>query len=70
VTESKEKALMLLHQKKITFPNYMGNDSLLAAYHIGSFPTYFLVDKDGIIQKEYTGFSSTLENDIRAMLAQ
>jgi hypothetical protein len=37
-------------------------------FNVNSFPRYFLIDKNGIIQKEYYGFSDQIEKDIEALI--
>jgi hypothetical protein len=37
-------------------------------FSINSWPTYFLVDKNGVIRKEYFGFSEQIEKDIKEIL--
>jgi hypothetical protein len=38
-------------------------------FSIDSWPGYFLVDKNGIIRKEYFGFSDQIEKDIKEFIA-
>lgn len=68
VTENKDKAIRLVNKKSITFTNLWGTKELLKEFSVNSFPRYFLVDKNGIIQKEYHGFSEEIEKDIKALL--
>lgn len=64
VTDDTLNAKKLVKQKEITFPNLIGNKSLLTKYEINSYPRYFIIDKTGTILKEYYGFSSQIEEDI------
>ena len=66
-TQSPEKVKQVLLNKNIDFLNLIGNDKLLQQYKINSFPTYFLVDKNGVIVKEYSSFSDAIEKDIKAL---
>lgn len=63
-TESKDKALDLIEAKKITFNNYFQDQTFLDQFNIKGWPTYLLVDQNGIIVKEYFGFNTQLETDI------
>jgi len=67
-TESKEKALELIEKKGITFSNYFQDQTLLDKFNIQSWPTYILVDRQGIMIKEYFGFKEAIETDIKAMI--
>ena len=67
-TQSHEKVKHILSSKNIGFLNLKGTNKTLDNYHINSFPAYFLVDKDGIIVKEYFVFSENIEKDIKALL--
>jgi len=64
VSQDKENAIKLVEKKGTTFINLIGNKELNKIFNINSWPRYFLVDKSGIIQKEYHGFSSQIEKDI------
>ena len=64
VTQDKENAIKLTQKKKITFLNLLGTKETLKEFSVNSFPRYFLVNKDGIIEKEYFGFSDQIEKDI------
>lgn len=66
-TQSPEKVKRILLNKNIDLLNLKGNDKLLQQYKINSFPTYFLVDKNGMIIKEYSSFSDAIEKDIKAL---
>jgi hypothetical protein len=35
---------------------------------VNSWPRYFLIDNNGIIQKEYFGFSEQIEKDIEELI--
>ena len=67
-SNDKENAVKLLKVKGITFTNLLGNTELLNSYDVNSFPRYFLIDKDGIVQKEYLEFSDQIEADIKEMI--
>ena len=70
VSEDKTNAIKLVQKKGTTFLNLMGNRKLLETFGVNGYPRYFLVDKNGIIQKEYYGFSSQIETDIEELIQQ
>jgi thiol-disulfide isomerase/thioredoxin len=67
-TESKDKALRLIEEKGITFKNYFQDQDFLNKFNIRSWPTYILVDRNGIMIKEYFGFNEAIETDIKALI--
>ena len=69
-TEGEESAKKLIAKKGVTFPNLLGTKEVHAAYNVNSFPRYFLIDKKGIVQKEYFGFSEDIENDIKKLISE
>jgi thiol-disulfide isomerase/thioredoxin len=69
ITEDKENAVKLIKEKKITFINLIGNKELLKRYGVRQYPTYFLIDGKGIVQKEYFGFSEQIEKDIKEIIS-
>ncbi len=71
--ESKVRAF--LEARQVTFPSVVdtGNTASIAEkYGVHTFPTSFLIDRDGIIRHSYRGppRHSTLVKDIEAVLAQ
>lgn len=70
VTESEESAVKLIEKKGVTFTNLLGNKSVHEEYGVNSYPRYFLLDKNGIVKKEYYGFSEEIENEIKTMIAE
>lgn len=70
VTESKESAVKLIEKKGVTFLNLFGDKNVHKDYQVNSYPRYFLIDKNGIIQNEYFGFSSEIEKDIKNMIGE
>jgi thiol-disulfide isomerase/thioredoxin len=68
VTEDKESAVKLVKKKGTSFLNLIGNKELKETFSVNSWPRYFLIDKYGIIQKEYHGFSEQIEKDIEELI--
>ncbi len=70
VTEEKENAIKLIEEKETIFLNLFGTKDLLNDYSVNSYPRYFLIDRKGIVQKEYFGFSEQIEKDIKEMISK
>lgn len=70
VTQDKENAIKLVKKKGTTFLNLIGNKELNKTFSVNSWPRYFLIDKNGIIQKEYHGFSGQIEKDIVELISK
>ena len=70
VSEDRENAIKLTEKKGTTFQNLIGNNDLENEFGVNSWPRYFLVDKSGIVQKEYFGFSQQIEKDIKELIAK
>ena len=68
VSEDKVNAIKLVEKKGTTFINLIGNKELKTTFSVNAIPRYFLIDKNGIIQKEYTGFSDQIEKDIEKLI--
>ena len=67
-TENQNNVKRMLTAKNIEYLNLIGTEKLHRLYEINSFPTYFLLDKNGFIVKEYFLFSDEIERDIKALL--
>lgn len=70
VSEDRENAIKLVEKKGATFQNLVGNNDLKKEFGVNSWPRYFLVDKSGIVQKEYFGFSEQIEKDIKEFITK
>ena len=70
VSEDIENAIKLIETKGTTFQNLVGNENLDKTFSVNSWPLYFLVDNDGILQKEYFEFSEQIEKDIKELIAE
>jgi len=70
VTRDSANAKKLVDKLGVTFISLIGNKSVLEAYGVDSFPRYFLIDKDGIVKKEYFSFSPQIEKDIIQLLKE
>jgi thiol-disulfide isomerase/thioredoxin len=70
VSEDQKNAIKLVENRGTTFQNLVGNDELEKTFSVNSWPRYFLIDKDGIVQKEYFGFSEQIERDIKKLIAK
>ena len=68
VTENLDKARKLVKLKNTTFTNLVGDKAFLKDFSVNSFPRYFLIDKNGVVVKEYFGFREEIEQDIKALL--
>lgn len=68
VTRDSDKAVTLIEKKGVTFQNLIGTKELSDTFSVNSWPRYFLIDKNGIVQKEYHGFSKRIEADIKNFL--
>ena len=68
VTEEPDIARKTVKDKEISFKNVIAKKDLLKSFGVNSFPRYFLIDKNGIIQKEYHRFSEEIEKDIKELI--
>ena len=68
VSQDKENARILIEKKNISFLNLIGNHEIKETFDVISYPRYYLVDKLGIVQKVYYGFSDEIEKDIQELI--
>lgn len=68
-TENKKSVEKMLSAKKITFLNLIGTHKMHQLYEINSFPTYLLIDKNGVIIKECFSSSDEIEKDIKNLIS-
>ncbi len=68
VSQDIENARKLVNKKETTFLNLIGNKELNQSFSVNSWPRYFLIDKNGVIQEEYHGFSDQIEKDIKRLI--
>jgi thiol-disulfide isomerase/thioredoxin len=70
VSDDCEGAIQLIENKGISFQNLIGNRKVEKEFNVNSWPRYLLVDKNGIVLKEYFGFSDQIESDVRHILSR
>ncbi len=58
--ESPQDVRNLAETKNITVPILLGGPAIAEDYRIDSFPTYYVIDKNGRIVNHATGFSSAM----------
>lgn len=68
VTETKEKAVDMIASKNSLIAHSFMDKTIINAFNINSYPRYYLIDQNGIIKKEYFGFSEQIETDIKTMI--
>lgn len=68
ISDDYESAIQLIENKGISFQNLIGNRKVEEEFNVNSWPRYFLVDKNGIVLKEYFGFSDQIESDIKHII--
>jgi thiol-disulfide isomerase/thioredoxin len=68
ISDDYEGAIQLIENKGISFQNLIGNRRVEREFNVNRWPTYFLVDKSGIVLKEYFGFSDQIESDIKHII--
>lgn len=62
--ETKEAVSKFITRNKVTYPVYLNGNSIKAAYHVSFIPTFYIVDKQGVISEAYEGFSEDFEQDV------
>jgi thiol-disulfide isomerase/thioredoxin len=63
-----EKAKQYIATKEIDFTQAIGNDKLKSTLKVNSFPRYILINRKGIIEGIYYGYSDKIELDINSLL--
>lgn len=69
-TDRIDIAKKTLAKSKVTYTNLIGDKELLESFKVNSFPHYFIIDKNGIVVKEYFGFNEQIEEDIKKLVKQ
>lgn len=62
------KAAAHVKKNNITFRQVIGNDTLNSVLMVNSYPRYVLINRKGIIQNIYEGYSESIELDINSLL--
>lgn len=70
VSQKLDKARALVNIKETTFQNLAGNFKFNKTFNLDSWSRYFLVDENGILQKEHFQFSDQIEEDIQEILSR
>ncbi len=46
-----------------------GSGSVASLFHVTGYPTYIILDPNGVIRRRYTGAKGDIKGDIKALLA-
>lgn len=65
-----DKVAAFLQERKLSFPVVMDAEGIAAAWGVFTYPTSFLLDRDGVIRQVYRGpaLEGSLRSDIEALL--
>lgn len=63
-----EKATEYVKEKNFTLKQVKGNQELNSILKVNSYPRYVLIDRKGLIQSIYYGYSDNIELDINSLL--
>jgi len=69
-TSGVDSVRSFVRESGISYPILQGSDEVASKYMVRAIPTMFLVNKDGVIARQYLGGAEgdTLEKDIKALL--
>ncbi|MBI3012884.1 MAG: TlpA family protein disulfide reductase [Elusimicrobia bacterium] len=72
--DSREPVLPFIKKEKVRHLVLYGDEAIQRDYQIRSIPTFFLIDKKGLIHRRYDGFHPALgsewEKEINSLLSQ
>ncbi|TNF28653.1 MAG: TlpA family protein disulfide reductase [Deltaproteobacteria bacterium] len=58
--ETKASVEEFIGDDRGAYPVLLGNDAVLRAYHVDSFPTHYIIDTDGSVAWQGAGYSPTI----------
>jgi peroxiredoxin len=65
--DSRNEIAEFVADKQLSFPVLLGTNELMSEYQINGFPSYYVLDGDGIIIAKSQGYSTELGIRLRAM---
>jgi peroxiredoxin len=70
ITERDSKKSVLAFDKnyKIKYPGYVDAADVVKSYHIGAFPTFYFIDKEGKIAKVMDGYGDDFEEKVTSII--
>lgn len=71
-SDDPEKSRKLAEAKGVTFQNVLGSKKVNKTLDVRGWPTYLLIDKNGIVRKAFYGFSEDMdiETDIEKLISE
>jgi thiol-disulfide isomerase/thioredoxin len=71
-SDDPERSRKLAEAKGVTFQNVVGNKKINKTLDVRGWPTYLLIDKNGIVQKVFYGFSEDMdmEKEIEKLISE
>jgi peroxiredoxin len=70
ITERDSKKSVLAFDKnyKIKYPGYVDAADVVKSYHVGAFPTFYFIDKEGKIAKVMDGYGDDFEEKVTSII--
>ncbi len=66
--DSRNEVADFVADKGLSFPVLLGTNELMSEYRINGFPSYYVLDEQGLIVAKSQGYSTALGIKLRAML--
>lgn len=66
--DSHNEVQAFVQDKDLSFPVLMGTNELMSEYQINGFPSYYVLDEQGMIRAKSQGYSTELGLRLRALL--
>ncbi|MBU2918589.1 redoxin domain-containing protein [Psychrosphaera sp. F3M07] len=66
--QSPDEIVNFMHQREYSFTTLLGNADVSQDYKIQAFPTYYVIDTDGIVVNKSLGYSTEIGMLLRSMI--
>ncbi|MDU0111578.1 redoxin domain-containing protein [Psychrosphaera aquimarina] len=66
--QSPDEIVNFMHQREYSFTTLLGNSDVSQDYKIQAFPTYYVIDTDGIVVNKSLGYSTEIGMLLRSMI--
>lgn len=66
--DSKKAVLDFEKRYKINYTGYVNTADVVKSYHVSGFPTFYFIDKEGMIRSAFVGYNDDFEEKVTAII--
>lgn len=68
LSDTRDAIVKFREKNHVDYPVYVNGNAIKIAYHVGPIPTFYIINKQGIISEAYDGFFENFEQEVSSKI--